>query len=188
MIQSCHASSARLKKLQYITFVTFWHQCVLQNRTKAVLKPSFRPHPAIPTHHCFNVVTYYLIIMRVFYVIAGEWEPGERKRCFEEGGEAADGGSQVFILCAEQPRASVHGPDPPDPRAHLPVSPRHLPPPAHCRLTLPALTPLTPDEPMTSTKERPELHLDISFKMSMTANCNREKLTIYFCFCSSMSV
>ena len=45
----------------------------------------------------------------------GEREPGEGERRPEEGGEAADRGGQVPVVRAEQPRASVHGPDPSDP-------------------------------------------------------------------------
>lgn len=70
----------------------------------------------------------------------GEWEPGEGERRPEEGGEAADGGGQVSVVRAEQPRASVHGPDPSDPWPALPSSSRQLPPTAHHRTTLPALT------------------------------------------------
>ena len=71
---------------------------------------------------------------------AGEREPGEGERRPEEGGEAADRGGQVPVVRAEQPRAHVHRPHPSDPRPPLPSSPQQLPPPAHHRTTLPALT------------------------------------------------
>lgn len=69
----------------------------------------------------------------------GEREPGEGERCPEEGGEEAERGGQVPGNCAEQPRASVHGPGPPEPRTPVPSSPRQLPP-AHHPTTLPALS------------------------------------------------
>lgn len=73
------------------------------------------------------------------YFSPGEREPGEGERRPAEGGEAAERGSQVPRICAEQPRASVHGPHPPEPRTPVPSSPRQLPP-AHHHTTLPALT------------------------------------------------
>lgn len=74
------------------------------------------------------------------YFSPGEREPGEGECRPEEGGEAAERGGQVPRVCAEQPRASVHGTHPPEPRTPVPYSPRQLPPPAHHHSTLPALT------------------------------------------------
>lgn len=88
----------------------------------------------------------------------GEWEPGEGKCRPEEGGEAADRGGQVSVVCAEQPRTSVHRPGSSDPGPPLSSSSQQLqhqpkvwgvsklltdtaPPPANRCTTLPALTP-----------------------------------------------
>lgn len=89
------------------------------------------------------------------YFSPGEREPGEGECRPEEGGEAAERGGQVPRLCAEQPRASVHGTHPPEPRTPVPYSPRQLPPPAHHHTTLPALT--CPAAERRPTDEWPQL-------------------------------
>lgn len=93
----------------------------------------------------------------------GEREPGEGERCLEEGGEEAERGGQVPVVRAEQPRASVHGPDAPEPRTPVLSSPRWLPP-AHRPTTLPALTCQTTEEPPLS-------------RWRKAADLNKERLT-----------
>lgn len=85
----------------------------------------------------------------------GEREPGEGERRPQEGGQAADGGGQAPVVGAEQPRAAVHRPEPPDPRAAvLHAAPQQLPPPAHPRTTLPALTCGATDKTTDLTRKR----------------------------------